>query len=177
MNSKQKFGYTILGAVIMAVGIGIGVIVSPTLIAQNNGVFDEIVCTGLTVIDDAGEKVIAVGGSEDYNIMTIYDKQGVQGVKFMSGDGGNQIMTMNKNNRNIGILLGSHDEAPKGNLILLNTPEDGWTQQIKIGSNNNGSIILLKNRKTDEDTWAEVILSSSETEGNQLWVGNKKFGE
>ena len=47
MNNKQKFGYTLLGALIMLIGIGVGAIVSPPLIAQRNAVFDEIVCNQL----------------------------------------------------------------------------------------------------------------------------------
>ena len=35
MNLKQKCFYTALGAVIMLIGLGIGAIVSPPLIAQN----------------------------------------------------------------------------------------------------------------------------------------------
>ena len=42
MNQKQKFGYTVLGALIMLVGIGVGSIVSPPLIAQRDGVFGEL---------------------------------------------------------------------------------------------------------------------------------------
>ena len=64
MNNKQKFGYTILGAVIMLIGIGVGAIVSPSLTAQRNGVFGEIECTELTVVDTAGNPVVVLGASE-----------------------------------------------------------------------------------------------------------------
>ena len=44
-----------LGAVIMLIGLAVGAIVSPPLIAQRNGVFDKIQCTGLTVVDEDGK--------------------------------------------------------------------------------------------------------------------------
>ena len=50
MNHKQILGYTVLGAMIMP--IGIGSIVSPPLIAQRDGVFGEIECSKLTVVNE-----------------------------------------------------------------------------------------------------------------------------
>ena len=51
-----------LGAVIMLIGLAVGAIVSPPLIAHGGagviGVLGEIVCTGLTVIDKNGNKVL-----------------------------------------------------------------------------------------------------------------------
>ena len=56
MNNKQKFGYTLLGALIMLIGIGVGAIVSPPLIAQRDGVFDEIQCRRLKTVDENGNE-------------------------------------------------------------------------------------------------------------------------
>ena len=64
MNHRQKFGYMILGAVIMLVGLGVGAIVSPPLIAQRNGVFGEIKCTKLEVVNKYGKPAIRL---EAYN--------------------------------------------------------------------------------------------------------------
>ena len=47
MNNRQKLGYMALGATILAVGITIGQFVTPNIEAQNNGVFDKIVCRDL----------------------------------------------------------------------------------------------------------------------------------
>lgn len=55
MNHKQKLGYMALGAGIMLVGLVIGAIVSPPLIAQRNGVFDKIVCREIEVVDKDSE--------------------------------------------------------------------------------------------------------------------------
>ena len=49
MNHKQKLGYTLLGAGVMAVGITIGQFITPQLEAQQNGYFDKILCRQLLV--------------------------------------------------------------------------------------------------------------------------------
>ena len=60
MNYKQKLGYTCLGAAIMLIGIGVGSIVSPPLIAQRNGVFDEVNCSRLSIFDESKREVITL---------------------------------------------------------------------------------------------------------------------
>ena len=49
-----------LGAVIMLIGLAVGAIVSPPLIAQRNSVFDKITCREIEVIDKDGNEAIIV---------------------------------------------------------------------------------------------------------------------
>ena len=65
MNHKQKLGYTLLGAGIMAVGVTIGAIVCSPLVAQENGFFDKVVCRELEVVDKDGKKAIVLQSNED----------------------------------------------------------------------------------------------------------------
>ena len=88
MNSKQKFGYTILGAVIMAVGIGIGAIISPSLTAQSNGVFDEIVCRKLTVVNEEGTEKIVLEENLLGGEIRIYNMKNNPTFRVTSGIGG-----------------------------------------------------------------------------------------
>ena len=64
MNHKQKLGYTVLGAVIMLVGITIGQFVTPNIEAQSDGVFDEIQCRKLTVLDKSGKPAFLLAATE-----------------------------------------------------------------------------------------------------------------
>ena len=68
-----------LGAVIMFIGLAVGAIVSPPLVAQRNGVFDEIQCTKLTVVDDTGKKAVLLRSDKE-NRMSIFTKQGKEAV-------------------------------------------------------------------------------------------------
>ena len=43
MNHKQKCVYTILGAVIMLIGMGVGAIICPPLIAQREDVLGDLI--------------------------------------------------------------------------------------------------------------------------------------
>ena len=74
MNYKQKLGYTILGAGMMAMGIIIGQLVISDIEAQNNGVFNEITCRKLVVVDKNGNEVIILESREAGNIVEVYDK-------------------------------------------------------------------------------------------------------
>jgi hypothetical protein len=108
MNNKQKFGYTILGAVIMLIGIGVGAIVSPSLTAQRNGVFGEIECTELTVVDTAGNPVVVLGASEQLmssgttpvrvkrNGVLVLDPSGKDAVFLSANEGMNSLSVYNK---------------------------------------------------------------------------------
>jgi hypothetical protein len=64
MNHKQKCFYTALGAMIMLIGIAIGAIVSPPLIAQRADVLGDLKCTGLTVVNRSGASAIILRADE-----------------------------------------------------------------------------------------------------------------
>ena len=64
MNQKQKLGYMVLGAGIMAIGIIIGQVITPDIEAQNNGVFDKITYRELEVVDKDGNRGIFLSASQ-----------------------------------------------------------------------------------------------------------------
>ena len=93
MNHKQKLGYTILGAGIMAIGITIGQFVTPDIEAQSNGVFDEITCRSLKVVDKTGKRIAFLGRDVSYqsigqgiegNVFEIFDKDGKPAIKLFA---------------------------------------------------------------------------------------------
>ena len=80
-----------LGAVIMLIGLVVGAIVSPPLGAQRNGVFDEITCRTLRVVDENGKQAIVLGSIEGLNVETVLDKQGEKAISLVSlADGGGE---------------------------------------------------------------------------------------
>ena len=92
MNRKQKLGYTLLGAGIMAVGITIGQLITPNIEAQSNGVFDKIICRELVVVDAKGNKTIGLQSNEKVNAVVVYDSVGNKAVEL----GSNKIYTFGK---------------------------------------------------------------------------------
>ena len=77
MNYKQKLGYMALGAGILAIGIIIGQVITPDIEAQSNGVFDNITCRNLTVVDEKGTRRIALSG---HGYLYMYDETGKGGL-------------------------------------------------------------------------------------------------
>ena len=73
-----------LGAGIMLIGLAVGAIVSPPLIAQRNGVFDKITCRKLEVVDEDGNPAVGLSSSEERNDVLVSDKQGQGGINLSS---------------------------------------------------------------------------------------------
>ena len=96
MNQKQKLGYMVLGAGIMAVGITIGQFITPNIEAQSNGVFDEIVCKKLSVVDEEGNKAIDLSTDEGARSIMIYDKEGIPEIILDAGSLGTTVTIHNK---------------------------------------------------------------------------------
>ena len=65
-----------LGAVIMLIGLAVGTIVSPPLIAQRNGVFDKITCREIEVIDKDGNEAISLSTTGHGGIVLVRGKDG-----------------------------------------------------------------------------------------------------
>ena len=65
-----------LGAGIMLIGLAVGAIVSPPLIAQRDDVFGDIQCTGLTVVDKQGNVAVALDTDEHGGVVNVYGKDG-----------------------------------------------------------------------------------------------------
>ena len=119
MNHKQKLGYMALGALILAVGITIGQFVTPDIEAQNNGVFDKVVCRELEVVDKAGLVGVRLIANDKVNRVGVFDKLGAIAVAVASFEGGNGIVVNNLQG-NAGILLASEE---KGNSVDVHTPK------------------------------------------------------
>lgn len=64
------------------VGIIIGQFVTPDIKAQNNGVFDEITCRQLKVVDCAGRDAIGLVGIGPANGIYILDKSGNTAIRL-----------------------------------------------------------------------------------------------
>ena len=132
MNLKQKCFYTALGAAIMLIGIGVGSIVSPPLIAQDTpekGVFSEIECRRLVVRDKAGNKAVALYAEALGNSVALYNSEGKRAVILSAGKRGrsNSVIIRNKSAKNtvnlsvseqLGTSVSIRNPAGKGRIHL-----------------------------------------------------------
>ena len=83
MNHKQKLGYMVLGTGILAVSIMIGQFATPDIEAQSDGVFDEISCRKLTVVDNEGNTAIGLVGDTFVNGVYILDRSGNEAISLL----------------------------------------------------------------------------------------------
>ena len=132
MNYKQKLGYILFGAGIMAIGIIIGQVVTPDIEAQSNGVFDDITCRSLNVVNEkgnAGIQLVAVG---DTNVIVIGDNSPGTGKIYLGTDHGSNGITIIDGAGNSAIKLKAKEhqnhveifDKAENTAILLNTHED-----------------------------------------------------
>ena len=106
-----------LGAVIMLIGLAVGAIVSPPLIAQRNGVFGDIECTGLTVVNEEGKQVIELGSSTtDQGLVEVRDKNGKKGIRLIAGEDGSSVIVAAPGGRDWAVSLSSEKTT---NSILM----------------------------------------------------------
>ena len=148
MNHKQKVGYTVLGAIIMLIGIGVGSIVSPSLIAQHNGVFDEIVCSKLKVVDKVGNPAIILGSHEGGNDILVVDETGESGILLATSKRlGNLVNIANPLEKTAVRLIANKQ---MGNLIecaKLTVVDKSRKSAIELATDEDGNYIRINDKE------------------------------
>ena len=111
MKRKICVRSMVLGAGIILTGLVVGAIVSPPLIAQRNGVFGDIVCTALTVLDKNGKSAILLRSTEYGNNVTVEGKDG-NSVYLSSSEDGSSVAISGKNGNGVVIrTLGEYNSV------------------------------------------------------------------
>ena len=141
----EKLQYMVIGAVLMAVGIGIGSIFTPPLNAQRiNNVFDNITCRSITVVDENGKKAIVLGSKPDINGLTIFDHKGNASIAMSTGINPDEkaISIFDSEGKYVAIKIVSQ---LLGNSIAVNNIEDS-EKAIVLSSLRDGSHIGIYGR-------------------------------
>ena len=152
MNNKQKLGYILLGAGIMVLGITIGQSVTPNIEAQSNGVFDEITCRRLKVVDKLGRDAITLNAGEESNGMMIFDKTQAPAIILSGGF----VRDEAKNN-----LIQIFGRAESNGILLI---ADETSSLVKLFDSAGNSAIFLGVH--DEEGNSAAILDKA---GNIRW--------
>ena len=125
-----------LGAVIMLIGLAVGAIVSPPLGAQRNGVFDEIICTGLTVIDKNGNKAIALKTESMGNLVSLYTQNGEPAISLDANYTGNYVWVSDPVENKTAVSLASSQGGTNNvtihskKRIYYTDPQDGSVHEL-----------------------------------------------
>ena len=136
---NQKFRYTILGAVIMLLGIGLGAIISPSLIANPKTTrLDEIICSKITVVDENGKVGVVLFATGEINGLVINEKNTANKAVTIASNKAASVISVQKSTapqklpeatRGITIealkdvqRIALHDENRFPQLLLSNAP-------------------------------------------------------
>lgn len=193
MKHKVNVRDVALGAGIMLIGFAVGAIVTTPLIAQREGVFGEIQCSRLVVIDEtgkpaitlatdtkehglpekqnavivynkSGEKVVVIGTHREHNGVDVHDKQGEPLAGLSDSKQGGMLKLLTMDSRN------SRQPAilllgggPMGSSVMLFSPERHLGSHYYVLDETIGFILRGK------DANDEIFLSVDE-EGNRIRV-------
>ena len=177
MKRKICVKSMVLGAGIMLIGLTIGAIVSPPLIAQRNDAFDIITCRKLVVVDDNSNKTVQLGTSvEGHGAIVLYNKHGEETVilnTFKDSDGGAVILS-NRHGEST-ISLGSSEVIDRQtgvvrlvNLLEVHDPQNPDITGIKMRARSDGRRLVQLYDKEEEIGVELSIVSGS----NQVVVAN-----
>lgn len=193
MNLKNKLGYTLLGAGIMAVGITIGQVITPDIEAQSKAVFDKITCREIEVVDEKGRQAILISSGNGIALVTIFDsRSGVPGVMLGSSETMNNVHITDKRSGVPGsISLQSHKGGVNGvgiynigsnaNAVLLGSTDE--SNYVSVSDKQGTEAVTLRstgfvgNSVTvyDNQQKESVVLSGTAAH-NSLNVFDKKLG-
>ena len=119
MNHKQKALYTLFGAAIMLMGLSVGSLVCPPVIALKEKVLDEIYCTGLTVINSSGEPAIVLRTDETLgNGLVIHTPRGEPALLLVADETANSVAVTDKSGEPA-VLLRTSDLV---NRVIVRSP-------------------------------------------------------
>ena len=149
MNYKQKFLYFVAGAIVMLIGLGIGAIVSPPLTAQNNGVFDRVICSELFIGKDIMRPGILMASDPAYgNYLYIHQATGnpdKAAITIGSGIKGTNQITLNNPANKEAINFTAN---PKLSALFLSNPE-GTPGVVLACTESVSQLSLLRNKTQD----------------------------
>lgn len=177
MNHKQKLGYMLLGAGILAVGIIIGQFVTPDIKAQStdlptgfddlvppppNKRFNKITCREIEVVDKDGKKAIGLftGGVFKGRGIRIYNRKGNPAVVLSSDDMSNKLYLIDSQSK-LGVTLdaGLSGKAVGDHVANINS--------ITVYSPVNKSKINLM--ASDNLQMDESVISIHDKHGSLRW--------
>ena len=164
MNYKQKLGYMVLGAGILALGIIIGQVVTPDIEAQSNGVFDKITCRELQVVDEKGRQTISISSANGTALVTLFDTHsGVPGVMLGSSKEMNYVHVTDKRSAGVPGISLYCDNGVNG-AIVTNT--GSAVEAIILGSNDTQNYVSVINKLGQQG----IILSNLNFGGSTVTV-------
>ena len=140
MKRKVCVRSMVLGAGILALGIIIGQWVTPDIEAQNNGVFDEIRCTQLTVVNQTGEPVINLKATQDGGTLGMMDKtRKISAILSIERKNPSLHLSNKKQNASVSLVVDENG----GGLLLSGNKMEG---SVLLSTHKGTGIVIVTDR-------------------------------
>ena len=166
MNQKQKAFYTALGALIMLIGMGVGAIICPPLIAQREDVLGDLKCTSLTVVDMSGAPAIVLRTDETLgNGIVIHNPAGTPAVLLVAHETGNSVAIADKSG-DPAVLLRTSELA---NRVIVRNPSGKDGVRLSAGKVANRVTVYNKTEANAVQLYADEV-ASRVTVHNQVGI-------
>ena len=170
MKRKVCVRSMFLGAVIMLIGLAVGAIVSPPLIAQRDGVFEKIVCHELEVVNKSGTRAVSLrSGDDGKNDVLLYDGFGRKAITLnattfepMSGN----ALQIHSHRGDIGI-----------SLLVNNQPKVNGITVGSVVNPLNFKNLDLENLDLENLASSMAILLRSTQDGNSIRIFDEERGK
>ena len=138
MRSSNIGSYMVV--VVLLVGIIIGLCVSP-LTAQRHDAFGEIVCTGITIVDENGAELVQLGADKLGGHVHVLGTNGVARVSMFIIDSGGYFGLLD-NIGKAGVALHNNN---RGGLVGVQNKEGVF--QASLGISQYGGRVDVQNQK------------------------------
>ena len=163
MNHKQKCFYSALGALIMLIGMGVGVILCPPLIAQRADLIGDLKCTSLTVVDMSGEPAIVLRTDETLgNGILLHNPAGTPAVLLVADETGNSVAVADKSGEPA-VLLRTSELA---NRVIVRNPAGKDGVRLSAGKVANRVTVYNKTEANAVQLYADEV-------ANRVTIHNK----
>ena len=164
MNYRQKLGYIALGTVIMLAGMTVDSILAPPSVAERDGVFDEIECNGITLVNGSGQSRMRLSAADDGGAIAIYDRTGRPAVVLYAYPEGNGLRIYSKPGQQAFDL--STAGAHKNTLTVFDGKNLPALLLMSHETFGNRAVIMQPTREMN----TAITLFADKREGNQVVV-------
>ena len=156
MNYKQKSGYMLLGAGLLAVGIIIGRLIEKRMEAQSVGVFDKVQCREFDLVDKDGNRLIGFQSTDKSAGAIFYSREGKMVMFLGSIDGLGSSLSLYDRFGRLTIGLGSSsswDNLTGNGLTVYDI--HGRGAAVELNSTLRGNEVRVYN--SDGEVAAEMV--------------------
>ena len=165
----EKLQYMVIGAILMAVGIGIGSIFTSPLVAQRSDKFDTLICRKLFVVNEDDEPIVSILSTPDADGIVIFDRMGEKAIDISNSLKGRGIKVMSPNTDEAAAFLAVSEDM---NALGINDAMGKPAVAIATRAESNSRALTVFN-----DTGKTVLSIDNTIDSTVMFISDKNGKE